>query len=338
MEPEEAHRFTMRKLNKILGHSWTKYFFNSYYPLQDKQTPISLMGLSFKNRMGLAAGFDKDGKYIEQLAQLGFGFIEIGTVTPRPQEGNPKPRLFRLPKDQALINRMGFNNEGVHAMQARLQAFTNTADVRIGGNIGKNKDTPNARAHEDYIYCIKELNELVDYFTINISSPNTKGLRDLQQKDALTHLLDAIKEEMQKQAKPRPMLIKMAPDLRVDEIDDMIELTTRMGFQGLIATNTTISRDKLKTSQERIEQIGAGGLSGAPLYSKASAVIEHIGQQLPKDKILVGVGGIHTWDQAAHYLNSGAALIQVYSGMIYQGPKLLVDILRGMDQMPENQG
>ncbi len=332
MSPENAHQFTMRNMKKILDHKLTKYFFYARYPLMQHNHPVHSMGLRFKNKMGLAAGFDKDGKYIKELTQLGFGFVEIGTVTPRPQQGNPKPRLFRLPKDQALINRMGFNNEGVHAMQQRLEKFEQTQDVRIGANIGKNKDTPNQNAHKDYTYCIQKLNHLVDYFTINISSPNTQGLRDLQKKDALMRLLDAIQEEMQKQTIQRPMLIKMAPDLTDVEIDDMVQLCIQMQFAGIIATNTTTERNILKSDPFIIDQIGNGGLSGAPLFSRAFDVVQRVRKNLPPNKTLIGVGGIHEWSQAASYLDQGAQLIQVYTGMIYEGPQLLLNILRGMHQ------
>ncbi len=285
---------------------------------------IKLFGLSFKNKVGLAAGFDKDGKYAEAMSLLGFSFIEIGTVTPLAQDGNPQPRLFRLPKDNAIINRMGFNNEGVEAMASRLRSMRASGFV-IGGNIGKNKNTSNEDAVEDYLTCYLALKGLVDYFVVNISSPNTPNLRSLQDKEPLDRLLMTV-QSVNKKEENKPLLLKIAPDLSDGQLDDIIEVVLKNNLDGIIATNTTLSREGLKMSSEKVEEIGSGGLSGAPLHNRSTEVIRYIRSKtsLP----IIGVGGIHSAADAVEKISAGAQLVQVYSGLIYEGPSLINRIIR----------
>lgn len=287
------------------------------------------MGLKFKNPIGLAAGFDKDGKAYEELASFGFGFIEVGTVTPRPQPGNPQPRLFRLPADKALINRMGFNNKGVDALVERLRK-RKPGDLIIGGNIGKNKDTPNEKATDDYQICFRALFPYVDYFVVNVSSPNTPNLRDLQEKEPLTRLLETLQEENKAQESAKPILLKIAPDLTDGQISDIIEIVGDTDIAGVIATNTTISRDSLRTGESRIKEIGAGGLSGAPVRERSTEVIRSLRKGLGADKCIIGVGGIFTASDAKEKLDAGADLVQVYTGFIYEGPGMVKRILKGL--------
>ena len=285
------------------------------------------MGLKFENPVGLAAGFDKDGKYYRQMAALGFGFIEIGTVTPKPQGGNPQPRLFRLPKDKALINRMGFNNEGVDAMVERLKG-KRPKGVIIGGNIGKNKVTPNEEAVNDYAICFEKLFDLVDYFVVNVSSPNTPGLRELQDKEPLTKLLSHLQKLNNQKPAQKPILLKIAPDLTNEQLDDIIDIVKDTKLEGVIATNTTIAREPLTTSKETIESIGNGGLSGAPLKQRSTEVIRYLYEKSGKQLFIIGVGGIDNPDEAIEKLNAGASLVQIYSGMVYYGPGLVKDICK----------
>ena len=283
------------------------------------------MGLRFSNPVGLAAGFDKDGKYFREMAELGFGFIEIGTVTPKGQIGNPQPRLFRLPEDQGLINRMGFNNEGVDALVERLKQGK-PEGVIIGGNIGKNKVTPNAQAEDDYRICFDALFPYVDYFVVNVSSPNTPGLRELQDREPLTRLLSLLQKRNQQQDKPKPILLKIAPDLNNDQLDDILSIVQDSGIAGIIATNTTISRDGLHTPEKRIQEIGNGGLSGAPVRERATEVIRYLSEKSAGKLLIIGVGGICSAQDALEKLRAGAALVQVYSGLIYRGPELIKEI------------
>ena len=289
----------------------------------DNQTPIQVAGISFPNRVGLAAGFDKDGKYIDALAHLPFGHIEIGTVTPRAQNGNPQPRLFRLPQDEALINRMGFNNEGVDQLVGRLRKFNKNKSVIIGGNIGKNKDTPLESAADDYVYCFEMLFDHVDYFTVNVSSPNTPGLRSLQDRKPLEFLLGTITLANDMKDERKPVFLKIAPDLTMEQIDEIIDICQENKIDGIIATNTTIHRSGLQTSAADIETIGNGGLSGAPLRSKSTEIIQHIRQKMPKPFAIIGVGGIASATDAQQKINAGADLVQLYTGFIYSGPMLV---------------
>lgn len=297
----------------------------------DKQLERPVLGLNFPNPVGLAAGFDKDGKHIPGLACLGFGFIEVGTVTPLAQEGNPKPRLFRLPKDKALINRMGFNNEGLDALAENLKKLREKDalnGVLIGGNIGKNKVTPNETAVNDYLICFDKLFPWVDYFVVNVSSPNTPGLRELQEKEPLTDLLNQLQAKNRAQHSPKPILLKIAPDLTDSQLDDIADIVRATGLAGVIATNTTISRAGLKTPENEISTIGMGGLSGAPVRERATVVIRYLREKLGNDVTIIGVGGIDSAQSAQEKLSAGADLVQVYTGLIYEGPGLVKRILR----------
>ncbi|RMH95922.1 MAG: quinone-dependent dihydroorotate dehydrogenase, partial [Calditrichaeota bacterium] len=285
-----------------------------------------VFGLSFPNPVGLAAGFDKNARVYRQMGRLGFGFVEIGTVTPRPQPGNPRPRLFRLPEDEALINRMGFNNEGVEAVAARLRR--RPKGLIIGGNIGKNKTTPNDRAVEDYEICFRKLYDQVDYFVVNVSSPNTPGLRALQEKGALRELLQHLQALNRRMSSPRPLLLKIAPDLTPGQLDDIIEVVQETGLAGVIATNTTVERRGLRTSPRKLQAIGEGGLSGRPLRERATEVIRYLHRASGGAFPIIGVGGIHSPEDALEKMEAGASLIQLYTGLIYRGPGLVGEIKR----------
>ena len=291
------------------------------YSVQDPRLEREVFGLKFRNPVGLAAGLDKDARLVDELAAFGFGFIEIGTLTPRPQVGNPQPRLFRLPKDESLINRMGFNNEGVEAAVERLRKSRH--QVIIGGNIGKNKDTPNEQAEQDYLKGFDALFDVVDYFVVNVSSPNTPNLRELQDKEPLRKLLSTLQEKNAAKRKPKPILLKIAPDLTNSQLDDIIDLVAETGIAGIIATNTTISREGLKTEKSFIEQIGAGGLSGKVLRNRATEVIRYLHTQSGGSFPIIGVGGINSPESAIEKLEAGASLIQLYTGFIYEGPMLV---------------
>lgn len=280
-------------------------------------------GLKFRNPVGLAAGFDKDGRYIRAMSLLGFGFIEVGTVTPLPQKGNPRPRLFRLPDDKAIINRMGFNNAGVDALVKNLSKLPAQRSYILGGNIGKNKITPNSEAYRDYLICFEKLYDYVDYFVVNLSSPNTPGLRELQDKDPLRHLLQTLIESRQQKSVKKPILLKIAPDLTEGQLSDVIDIVNELDIQGIIATNTTIDRSHLKTSATKIDKIGQGGLSGRPLQGRSTEVISFLRAHLHENIPIVGVGGIDSGAAANDKINAGASMIQVYSGLIYQGPGLI---------------
>lgn len=281
-------------------------------------------GLRFPNRVGLAAGFDKDAKSFKAMRFLGFGSVEVGTVTPLPQLGNPQPRLFRLPQDEAMINRMGFNNEGVAAMKRRLQK--RPEGLIIGGNIGKNKLTPNEGANEDYLICFRELVDVVDYFAINVSSPNTPGLRSLQDKKPLEALIRAIKEEARHLEADQPILLKIAPDLSNEQLDDIIDIVSTCELDGVIATNTTITREDLLTPRDAIAEIGMGGLSGKPIRKRATEVIAYLRDHLGDDPLIIGVGGIFSAEDALEKIQAGADIVQLYTGFIYEGPALLRSI------------
>lgn len=289
---------------------------------------VSLFGLHFKNKVGLAAGFDKDGKYLRALAALGFGFIEVGTVTPRPQRGNPKPRLFRLPHSGALINRMGFNNEGCDALVRRLRSMRKS-DIVIGANIGKNKDTPNHAAVDDYTFCFERLFPYVDYFVVNVSSPNTPGLRELQDKAPLKAILQAVHKINMAHDSPKPVLLKIAPDLNNAQLDDIVEIARETGLSGIVATNTTISRANLTEPKERIDSIGAGGLSGRPLFPRSLEIVRYLAKRSRGELPIIAAGGIFSGEDAAAMLRAGASLVQIYTGFIYRGPGIVAEILRG---------
>ena len=293
---------------------------------KENKDAINIFGLNFPNRIGLAAGFDKDGKLFEELANYGFGFIELGTVTPKAQPGNPQPRLFRLPADGALINRMGFNNEGVEGLVSRLKERRNFK-VIIGGNIGKNKLTANENALADYRICLKALHPHVDYFVVNVSSPNTPNLRELQEKEPLKALLSALKADNAKFPKPRPILLKIAPDLTDSQLDDIIEIVEETKIDGLIATNTTILREGLKTPQPLVEAIGMGGLSGKPVRVRSTEVIKYLNDKSQGRIPIIAVGGVNTAADYQEKIAAGASLVQVYTGFIYEGPGMVKKLL-----------
>lgn len=314
-DPEEVHYFTFNLL-KNLGFL-TKLFFPK--PIEDKRLEREVFGLKFKNPVGLAAGFDKDAKMFSELSDLGFGFIEIGTLTPKPQDGNPKKRLFRLKEDSAIINRMGFNNGGVDAAVERLKKNKN---VLIGGNIGKNKVTPNEEAVNDYIMCFEKLFPYVDYFVVNVSSPNTPNLRALQEKEPLTKLLSQLQELNSKKEKQKPILLKIAPDLTDEQLLDIIDIVKDTKIAGVIATNTTLSREHLISENQK----ETGGLSGKPLAKRSTEIIRFLSEKSGKAFPIIGVGGIHSAEDALEKLAAGASLIQLYTGFIYEGPELIRDI------------
>ena len=321
-DPEKVHHFSFSVI-RLMGRLGLGGLLGSMYKVSDKRLEREVFGLRFPNPVGLAAGFDKDARLYNELSDFGFGFIEIGTVTPRPQEGNPKKRLFRLKPDKAIINRMGFNNEGVEAAVARLKKNTS---VLIGGNIGKNKTTLNEKAVDDYIYCFEALHPYVDYFVVNVSSPNTPNLRELQDKEPLTALLRTLKGKNDELEHPRPILLKIAPDLSDEQLLDIIDIVSDTGIDGVIATNTTISRDGLQTPAQEVSAIGAGGLSGKPLSSRATEVIRFLHQKSKGAFPIIGVGGIHSAQDALDKLDAGASLVQLYTGFVYQGPALVREI------------
>lgn len=315
-DPEKVHHFTfscIRFLSRIPGFS---RIVDLMYTVEDKRLETEVFGLKFKNPVGLAAGFDKDAKLYKELAQFGFGFVEIGTLTPKPQQGNPKKRLFRLRADSAIINRMGFNNGGVRAAADRLRDNKN---VLIGGNIGKNKDTPNEQAASDYEICFDALFDVVDYFVVNVSSPNTPNLRALQDKEPLTQLLQILQNKNNTKPKPKPILLKIAPDLTNDQLLDIIDIVQTTKIAGVIATNTTLSREGLQSEH----QTQTGGLSGKPLTQRATEVIRFLSDKSNKAFPIIGVGGIHTAQDAIEKLEAGASLVQLYTGFIYEGPALV---------------
>jgi dihydroorotate dehydrogenase len=328
-DPEVIHYKVFGWLKTALYFSLFKRLSRSLFTVESPLLEKELFGIRFKSPVGLAAGFDKDAKLFEELACLGFGFIEVGTVTPKAQDGNPKPRLFRLPEDEALINRMGFNNAGVEAMIDRLKKRKNRSVV-IGGNIGKNKLTPNEDAKSDYISCFRSLFEYVDYFVVNVSSPNTPNLRELQEKEPLTALLQALQEENARSPKRKPILLKIAPDLSNEQLDDIIDIVKITNIDGLIATNTTIDRSLLKTATEVVEAIGNGGLSGKPVRSRATEVIRYLNEKSGRAFPIIAVGGIFTAEDAIEKLEAGAALVQVYTGFIYEGPAMVKKINKGI--------
>ncbi len=326
-DPENIHYVVtgaLRRVNQIWG---VKSFLKNFYQLEDKRLAREVLGLKFKNPLGLAAGFDKNASMIEELAEFGFGFIEIGTVTPLPQPGNEKPRMFRLPQDDALINRMGFNNQGVDVVAARLKQLDRKGLI-IGGNIGKNKLTPNEDAVSDYIKCFDRLFDVVDYFVVNVSSPNTPGLRELQEKEPLKHILNTLQQRNNINQISRPILLKIAPDLTNSQLDDIIEIVMETKIAGVIATNTTISRDDLLSSDNLKKE--SGGLSGKPLSIRSTEVIRYLSEHSNKSFVIIGVGGIHSPEDAIQKIQAGASLIQIYTGFIYEGPGLVKRILKGL--------
>ncbi|RKR82759.1 dihydroorotate oxidase A [Mucilaginibacter gracilis] len=324
--PESVHHFVvgaLKRFNRLPGGAALS---KTIWGFDDAKLRRTVFGLEFKNPVGLAAGFDKNAEMMAEMGNLGFGFVEIGTVTPLPQPGNPQPRMFRLPGDGALINRMGFNNQGVDVAAERIKAYRNSrynqSNLIIGGNIGKNKDTPNEDAVSDYVKCFDKLFNVVDYFVVNVSSPNTPNLRALQDKEPLKHILNTLQQRNLKNGLSRPILLKIAPDLTNEQLDDIVEIVQETKIAGVIATNTTISREGL-TNANKSE---AGGLSGKPLTQRSTEVIRYLTSKSNRAFPIIGVGGIHSPQDALDKLEAGAALVQLYTGFIYEGPELITRI------------
>jgi dihydroorotate dehydrogenase len=318
MPAETAHYFTLNTFKLILHIPFAGKVIRSFF---FRSRPVEFLGITFPNRVGLAAGFDKNARYLEEFKAMGFGSVEIGTVTPLPQPGNDKPRLFRLLKDKAIINRMGFNNDGADAVVERLK--TRPEGIIVGGNIGKNKVTPNEEAQRDYEICFEKLYDYVDYFVVNVSSPNTPNLRALQDKEPLMNILSSLVAKRKTKAVHKPVLLKIAPDLTTSQLDDVIGIVTESGIEGIVATNTTISREHLLTDKDTVEAIGMGGLSGQVLHAHSTEVLAYIHSKSNGSIPLIGVGGICNTATAEAKLNAGATLVQLYTGFIYEGPGLV---------------
>ena len=328
LPPEKAHNVALDLMEKALKFpllgTYLKHSFKS-----NKQVPVTVAGITFPNMVGLAAGFDKDAKRLHLLKEFGFGFVEVGTVTPKPQSGNPKPRLFRIPQDYALINRMGFNNRGVEDMVDRLK--NRPEGLIVGGNIGKNKTTPNDNAIIDYVYCFEMLYDHVDYIAVNISSPNTPGLRDLQEESFIVGLFEQLHKIRSEKAISKPIFLKLAPDFQTNAIKELVRIIKLAKVDGLIATNTTVSREKLSISNQEIEKMGAGGLSGQPVFDASNAMLAALSIELGGKIPIMGVGGIFNGQDASEKLMRGANLIQVYTGFVYEGPWIVKNILNSIN-------
>ncbi len=327
-KPERAHHISFWLLKQLFRFRWIKKIFKRSVVVENNSLSRNIFGIEFPNPVGLAAGLDKNATMYREMSACGFGFIEIGTVTPKPQLGNDKPRLFRLKKDQAIINRMGFNNDGVEAVVERLK--NRPKDIIIGGNIGKNKTTPNENAIDDYIICFDALHPYVDYFVVNVSSPNTPNLRDLQEKEPLKLILSTLIGKNNNDGINKPILLKIAPDLSDYQLNDIIEIVQETGIHGVIATNTTISREGLITDLKTIESIGMGGLSGKPLTKRSTEVIKYLHEKSNGTFPIIGVGGIHSEADAMEKMAAGASLIQLYTGFIYEGPGLIKRINKAL--------
>ncbi len=321
IDPEKIHHLVFKLIKFSQSIPGAKFLTRNLFVVKNPKLERTVFGITFPNPIGLAAGFDKDARLYKELSNYGFGFIEIGTITPLPQDGNPKPRMFRLPLDSGLINRMGFNNKGLEGAIERLR--NRPQNIIIGGNIGKNKITPNEEATSDYEKCFEGLFPYVDYFVVNVSSPNTPNLRALQEKGPLMELLNHLQKLNHSKPTSKPILLKIAPDLTNEQLDDIVEIVQETKIAGVIATNTTISREGLTTSTSIIEHIGAGGLSGKPLTKRSTEVIKYLSDKSNKSFPIIGVGGIHSEQDAIDKLNAGASLIQLYTGFIYEGPGLV---------------
>lgn len=339
--PEDVHYFSMDLLRAGCTIPPIQSLIESSFCYQGKNLQKNVFGLDFPNPVGLGAGFDKNALYLNELAALGFGFLEIGTVTPKGQPGNEPPRLFRLPADKALINRMGFNNDGVEMVKRRLAAWNESTiksqksknRLLVGGNIGKNKLTPNEDAWKDYRICFDSLFEEVAYFVVNVSSPNTPGLRELQEKDSLKKILSVLQDQNHSKPKPKPLLLKIAPDLTHEQLDDIVSLSFEIKLDGLVATNTTISREALSDkSKVKSQKIGAGGLSGMPVRERATEVVNYLSEQTHHAIPIIASGGIFTGMDAKEKLDAGASLVQVWTGFIYEGPSIVKNICRYLSQ------
>jgi dihydroorotate dehydrogenase len=334
LPPETAHSISMQGLHQAASIPFLKKQLAAQFQYPEKNLAKTCFGIKFPNPVGLGAGFDKNAAYLDELEMLGFGFVEIGTVTPKPQAGNAAPRLFRIPDQKALINRMGFNNEGLEAIAKRLydRKAKNNSPLIIGGNIGKNKVTENSAAWMDYCTNFKGLEEVVDYFVVNVSSPNTPGLRELQEKESLRKIFAEL-QNLNKNNKP--ILLKMAPDLERAALDDIIALTSEIKIDGLVATNTTIDRSLLNAlNQEKAKKIGAGGLSGQPLLEKSTEVLKYLHQGLAGRIPIIASGGIFTGADALSKINAGASLVQIWTGFIYEGPSIVKNICQSLSAHP----
>lgn len=324
-DPEKVHHFTFKMIKCLHKIPGMPVLIRSIYQVNDKRLEREVFGLKFKNPVGLAAGLDKDAKIYNELNNFGFGFVEIGTITPKPQDGNPKKRLFRLKEDQGIINRMGFNNSGLEVAVERLK---NNKGVLIGGNIGKNKVTPNDKAVDDYKAAFHALYDYVDYFVVNVSSPNTPNLRELQDKEPLMALLSTLQTLNKQRSVPKPILLKIAPDLTNEQLVDIIDIVKETQIAGVIATNTTISRENLQSENKK----EVGGLSGQPLKDRSTEVIRFLHQKSEGAFPIIGVGGIHSAADALEKIAAGASLVQIYTGFIYEGPQLIKSINRAILQ------
>lgn len=334
--PESVHYFSMNFLKMICSVSFMRRLLSRYY-FPRRAEPVHGFGLKFSHPVGLAAGFDKNARYLRELEALGFAFVEIGTVTPRAQEGNPRPRLFRLPGDRALINRMGFNNDGAERVAQRLKKWRSEypgSRLVVGGNIGKNKDTPNENAWQDYEACFRSLHPWVDYFAVNVSSPNTPGLRALQEKDALKRILMHLHMINNGKAHAKPILLKIAPDLARDQMDDVIDLALEIQLDGIVAANTSINRADLVSPARHVEKAGAGGLSGAPLRARSTEMIKYIRERSGDRIPIIGSGGIFDGGSAREKFEAGALLAQVWTGFVYEGPAIVKKICNTLDFKP----
>ena len=318
IEPEKVHHFATGFLKILFSIPVINKLVSDYATVKDKSLERELLGLKFPNPVGIAAGFDKNAEFFNELGNLGFGFVEIGTVTPKGQPGNPLPRLFRLPKDNALINRMGFNNKGLEHAVAKLKK--RKSQIVIGGNLGKNTATHNSRAVEDYVTLFNGLFDYVDYFTVNVSCPNISDLRELQDQDALLEILGRLQALNHQKTKSKPILLKLSPDLSNNQLDEVIEIIKVTQIDGVVAVNTTISREGLSTDKNRVKDIGKGGLSGRPIKQRSTEIIRYLAEKSHKSFVIIGVGGIFTPADAIEKLNAGADLVQVYTGFIYEGP------------------
>ena len=320
-DPEAVHHSILRFLKLSHRIPFISVLYRTFFMPENEANPVEVFGLRFKNRVGLAAGFDKNAEYIDALSNFGFSHIEIGAVTPKPQAGNPKPRLFRLPKDKALINRMGFNNKGVKNALENLRK--RKSDIIIGANIGKNTDTPNESANDDYVLLFKELHDYVDYFTVNVSCPNIKDLKELQDKESLLELLSELQKINRTKAKPKPVLLKISPDLTWEQLDDTLYIIEQTGIDGIVAVNTTATRMNLSYPDDKIKAIGNGGLSGLPLKDRATEMIRYIHQKTGGKLPVIGVGGIMNKADMQEKLDAGATLVQVFTGFVYEGPGMV---------------
>lgn len=338
-DPEKVHSFSMNILKRLCNIGFVRSLLKSIFNIHDEKLTMELFGLVFKNPVGLAAGFDKNAKYLRELALLGFGCVEIGTITPLPQAGNDKPRLFRLIKDKALINRMGFNNDGAEAVAKRLKVWRTISEIRddkknarliIGGNIGINKTTSSEHAWMDYTKCFECLFEYVDYFVVNVSSPNTPKLRELQEKEALKKILIHLQALNNQKPHPKPLLLKISPDLTYEQIDDVITVALEVKLDGLVVANTTVNREGLRASRSQLQKIGLGGLSGKPLKKISTEILIYVHQKVKGQIPLVASGGIFTANDAKEKLSAGASLVQVWTGFIYEGPSIVKKICRGL--------